>query len=217
MSERVFKIEWADDLGDMWMNQDNLIVCLRQEGPNITFTVTDVTNKAGGSLVPGADVCHQKPLTFGPKEDDLIAYRVAQHVCDGSDIPEEQLAALDELIERDAQQDSHEGPESSSQGEGRTLRVDGHEVDVQIVPFKSYRKLPVVIQAVKILEPFTVDTLEGTHQGSPGDFLIMGIQGELYPCKPDIFAATYEEVDEFPHERKGLLPCVEQTALEEDL
>jgi hypothetical protein len=37
-----------------------------------------------------------------------------------------------------------------------------------------------------------IQTLEGSMLASPGDFIIRGIQGELYPCKPDIFAATYE-------------------------
>lgn len=41
-----------------------------------------------------------------------------------------------------------------------------------------------------------IRTLEGTHHVSVGDYVIRGIKGELYPCKPDIFAATYEQVDE---------------------
>lgn len=39
-----------------------------------------------------------------------------------------------------------------------------------------------------------IDTLEGGHTVCPGDFIITGVQGERYPCKPDIFAATYEAV-----------------------
>jgi len=39
-----------------------------------------------------------------------------------------------------------------------------------------------------------IPTLEGDHQATPGDWIIRGVQGELYPCKPDIFAATYDEV-----------------------
>jgi hypothetical protein len=39
-----------------------------------------------------------------------------------------------------------------------------------------------------------IDTLEGTMEVSPYDFVIRGVQGEFYPCKPDIFAATYDEV-----------------------
>lgn len=37
-----------------------------------------------------------------------------------------------------------------------------------------------------------INTLEGVMTANEGDWLIKGIQGELYPCKPDIFAATYE-------------------------
>jgi hypothetical protein len=38
-----------------------------------------------------------------------------------------------------------------------------------------------------------VKTLEGYHIACPGDYIITGIKGEHYPCKPDIFEATYEE------------------------
>jgi hypothetical protein len=40
-----------------------------------------------------------------------------------------------------------------------------------------------------------IETLEGTMIASPGDWIIRGVKGEFYPCKPDIFAATYEPVD----------------------
>lgn len=39
-----------------------------------------------------------------------------------------------------------------------------------------------------------IHTLEGTMTADLGDFIIKGVQGEFYPCKPDIFAATYEAV-----------------------
>lgn len=39
-----------------------------------------------------------------------------------------------------------------------------------------------------------IDTLEGTHIANQGDWIIRGVKGELYPCKPDIFEMTYEEV-----------------------
>ena len=42
---------------------------------------------------------------------------------------------------------------------------------------------------------FYIPTLEGGHEVTPGDWIITGIKGETYPCKPDIFAATYEAVD----------------------
>ena len=41
---------------------------------------------------------------------------------------------------------------------------------------------------------FAIPTLDGSHEVTPGDWIITGVQGEHYPCKPEIFAATYEEV-----------------------
>jgi len=43
-------------------------------------------------------------------------------------------------------------------------------------------------------ETLSVDTLEGIMTARVGDFIIRGVQGEFYPCKSDIFAATYEQV-----------------------
>lgn len=44
--------------------------------------------------------------------------------------------------------------------------------------------------------PLCIQTLEGVMSVDWGDFIIQGVKGELYPCKPDIFAATYEPVTE---------------------
>lgn len=41
-----------------------------------------------------------------------------------------------------------------------------------------------------------IPTLEGIMKASPGDYIIKGVKGEIYPVKPDIFEATYEKVDE---------------------
>ena len=40
-----------------------------------------------------------------------------------------------------------------------------------------------------------IQTLEGPHIVTPGDWIITGIKGEKYPCKPDVFEATYERVE----------------------
>lgn len=80
----------------------------------------------------------------------------------------------------------------------------------------KFRKKPVVIEAVRFdgtfesVEGLTgldctqeltsktiqIETLEGVMTANPGDWIIRGVKGEFYPCKPDIFAATYEPVDE---------------------
>lgn len=79
----------------------------------------------------------------------------------------------------------------------------------------KFRKKPVVIEAFKWMHDEVpawwrertdlqikvatgsvfIPTLEGTHEAKPGDFIIKGVKGELYPCKPDIFEMTYEKVD----------------------
>ena len=61
-----------------------------------------------------------------------------------------------------------------------------------------YRKRPVVIEAYQTSEPLDIETLEGTMHASPGDWIITGLRGEKYPCKPDIFAASYEPADDAP-------------------
>ena len=85
----------------------------------------------------------------------------------------------------------------------------------------KYRKKPVVIEAVQwngepILynvpkwlsnaqnigkikfisdDKAIIQTLEGDMIVNSGDYIIKGVQGEIYPCKPDIFQATYEKVE----------------------
>ena len=60
--------------------------------------------------------------------------------------------------------------------------------------FREYRKKPVVIQAKRLTRPMSAETLEGIMQGGVGDWLIIGVKGEEYFCKNDIFQMTYEEV-----------------------
>ena len=60
----------------------------------------------------------------------------------------------------------------------------------------KFRKKPVVIEAVQTEVEVQIKTLEGTMTANPGDWIITGVKGEKYPCKPDIFTATYEAVTE---------------------
>ena len=48
-----------------------------------------------------------------------------------------------------------------------------------------------IISGVKCI---IIDTLEGDMKASPGDYIIQGIKGEIYPCKADIFELSYDEV-----------------------
>lgn len=58
----------------------------------------------------------------------------------------------------------------------------------------NYRKKPVVIEAYQTDVEVDIETLEGTMHASVGDYIITGVNGEKYPCKPDIFEKTYEPV-----------------------
>ena len=82
---------------------------------------------------------------------------------------------------------------------------------------EKYRKKPIAIEAVRFEKPYwkvtefcptltllkggngrlvrfaTIPTLEGDMRAELGDWIIKGVQGEFYPCKPDIFEATYEK------------------------
>lgn len=59
----------------------------------------------------------------------------------------------------------------------------------------KFRKKPVVIEAYQTDKEMYIETLEGTHKASVGDWIITGVHGEQYPCKPDIFEKTYEPVE----------------------
>ena len=87
---------------------------------------------------------------------------------------------------------------------------------------KKYRKKPIVVEAIKwdgreetfkiIFDNMPIETrnwlrttksneliiptLEGEMKANIGDWVVFGIKGEVYPCKPDIFEATYEEVND---------------------
>lgn len=57
---------------------------------------------------------------------------------------------------------------------------------------QKFRKKPVVVEAYKTEKEIVIHTLEGDMTASVGDFIITGVNGEQYPCKPDIFEKTYE-------------------------
>lgn len=61
---------------------------------------------------------------------------------------------------------------------------------------KKYRKKPIVIEAYQTDVAFDIATLEGIMHASVGDYIITGVNGEQYPCKPDIFKQTYEEISD---------------------
>lgn len=61
----------------------------------------------------------------------------------------------------------------------------------------KYKHKPVVIEAYQTDKEIDIETLEGTIRASIGDYIITGVNGEQYPCKPDIFEKIYEPVRAF--------------------
>lgn len=98
------------------------------------------------------------------------------------------------------------------------VRVGGPSTKGNTMP--KFRKKPVVIEAVRYMRfnadeialfadphkirmgdvtpsgaKLIIPTLEGDHEAMPGDWIIKGVKGEVYPCKPEIFDLTYEPAD----------------------
>jgi len=60
---------------------------------------------------------------------------------------------------------------------------------------RKYRKKPVVVEAYQTYKEIMIHTLEGDMKASIGNYIVTGIDGEKYPCKPDIFEKTYTPVE----------------------
>jgi hypothetical protein len=58
--------------------------------------------------------------------------------------------------------------------------------------FQKALKKPIPVECCQIDEPFEVETLEGVMKGKAGDWLMIGIKGEMWLCDKAIFEATYE-------------------------
>lgn len=70
-----------------------------------------------------------------------------------------------------------------------------HQLEDGIV-FRQCMKKPIPVGAAQINEAFQVETLEGNYkQGKPGDYLMCGVDDELYICDKDIFKRSYDFID----------------------
>lgn len=77
----------------------------------------------------------------------------------------------------------------------RPIVVEGKVTEPNGFAWHKFQKRPIIISAVQMDVPFKVETLEGWMRGQPGDWLIGGIEGGMYPCKDSVFQATYEVVE----------------------
>ena len=74
------------------------------------------------------------------------------------------------------------------------VKIGRTQIAKSLLPLDLYVKMPVIVRAMRCDSPFIVNTFEGVMTGKKGDYLIKGIEGELYPCKASIFKLTYEKV-----------------------
>lgn len=109
-----------------------------------------------------------KPLWFLSKSIELLAEADAVYFCDGWE---------------------------SARG-CRIEHMCAVAYGLNILNERKYRKKPVVIKAYQTDKEVIIHTLEGDMTASIGDYIITGVNGEKYPCKPDIFEKTYEPVGE---------------------
>ena len=71
-------------------------------------------------------------------------------------------------------------------------------VEITAVQFHKLGDHHAVVESAESPTGFAIRTLENTkvkHEVTPGDWIITGVKGEHYPCKPDIFEATYDAVE----------------------
>ena len=68
------------------------------------------------------------------------------------------------------------------------------EANREIIDWTRGTKTPAYMEKIDGVESLCISTLEGDYKVSKFDYVIKGIKGEFYPCKPNIFEATYEMV-----------------------
>ncbi|MCA3269219.1 MAG: hypothetical protein INF44_02595 [Thalassospira sp.] len=81
----------------------------------------------------------------------------------------------------------------------KPIEIEAVQVPSDVDSYLRYfRDIPEIAAHTRrgIIASVSICTLEGVMTAHPGDYIIRGIQGELYPCKADIFEQTYELVDE---------------------
>jgi len=95
---------------------------------------------------------------------------------------------------------------------GLTNGKTGHEERLEVVPWMPtcsavfevstgddtkcpVDMIPAIGSITRVGDYLFIGTREGTHRADPGDWIIRGVKGELYPCKPDIFGLTYDRVN----------------------
>lgn len=61
--------------------------------------------------------------------------------------------------------------------------------------FRKAVKKPIAVRCIQIDTPFEVHTMEGIMKGKKGDWLMIGVKGEIYPCDAEIFKESYDLIE----------------------
>lgn len=80
----------------------------------------------------------------------------------------------------------------------KPIVIEAEQFWPHATPWPHGVRVSRVVTVINDVDHYTheIDTLEGTMVVTPGDWVITGVKGERYPCKPDIFTATYEPAEE---------------------
>ena len=74
------------------------------------------------------------------------------------------------------------------------LTMDNHQAISSIIAASGYNVRHATKPPMRAITGIVIETLEGDMTADFGDWIIKGVQGEFYPCKPEIFEKTYEKV-----------------------
>lgn len=83
----------------------------------------------------------------------------------------------------------------------RPVEIEAHRLEGDLNVFREMEDVSLTLNGIHADEPHslayaTVQTEEGPLEAQPGDWIITGVEGERYPCKPHVFEQSYERVDD---------------------
>ncbi len=118
------------------------------------------------------------------------------HMADDEEVEKTTEPTEGELLTEEELDPEEEIEDEVNEQEEDIVEDDEPEEEIEDEPEGEYFvKEPVVVQAYQTDKKRKIETLEGTMTANPGDYVITGVAGEQYPCKPEIFEKTYKRCD----------------------
>lgn len=143
--------------------------------PSVTASseMPDENSKGSGDLMIGNNKRKKLSITISELKELAKSYKTVDEVLEYYE------SAINEDVIEDLKKDLH---------------FENSAIDM---PFEFFVNIPVIRKAVMIDTEFSCNTLEGITCGNAGDFLVVGVDGEIYPCASSIFNKTYQKVQSF--------------------